>query len=147
MLSSECNIENMRLFVAALRSGEFPQGTMRLARCTTFGPEAESDWKYCCLGVACEIALRHGVVMAVDVQSSGSYAVKAYDHNSVTLPLAVQQWLGIGEDVPMVRHPEQPVGSNLISVIRANDDLGWDFEAIADALDLRFKLVRVSDGQ
>lgn len=146
MLSSECNIENMRLFVAALRSGEFPQGTMRLARCITLGPEAGSDWKYCCLGVACEIALRHGVVMAVDLISSGSHTVKQYDTNNVTLPLAVQQWLGIGEDVPHVPHPEQP-DSNLIPVTRANDDLGWDFEVIAQALDLRFKLVRVSDGR
>ena len=146
MLSSECNIENMRLFVAALRSGEFTQGKMRLAQCATFGPEVGSQWEYCCLGVACEIALRHGVVMAVNVQSSGSYAAKDYDNNKVTLPRSVQQWLGIREDVPMVPHPEQP-GSNYIPVTRANDDLGWDFEAIAQALERRFKLVRVSDGQ
>ncbi len=57
MLDSTCDIENMRLWVAALRSGEFAQGRKRLAQSGDGG----ATWRYCCLGVACELAIRHGV--------------------------------------------------------------------------------------
>lgn len=59
--------ENMRKWIAALRSGKYDQGRGQLA--TING--------YCCLGVACEISgLPYGA----------SYA---------ELPLAVRDWLGI----------------------------------------------------
>lgn len=46
-------VENRKKLARALRSGKYKQGTLRLC-----SPITES---YCCLGVACEVAIKNGV--------------------------------------------------------------------------------------
>jgi len=115
------NKENMRLFVAALLSGEYEQGRYRLTSLE------EDVARHCCLGVACEVALKHGVQMQVE---SDGYK-RTYDRDTLFLPVAVQQWLGVdGANLTVLGHS----ASNL------NDNLLWTFEQIADGIVQTYEL-------
>lgn len=72
--------ENARLWVKALRSGEYKQGKHRLR----IGEE------YCCLGVACDLFQKAGG--ALTVRSGRFYT---YNNESMVLPNTVQEWLGL----------------------------------------------------
>ena len=64
MTTPVCNKPNMRLFVEALRSGEFKQtrGVLRrdITDTITDDPNQAPIIGYCCLGVAAAVALRNG---------------------------------------------------------------------------------------
>ena len=87
----ELNKDNVRKWVAALRSGQYKQGDSCLYM---RGVE-----RYCCLGVACEIS---GVVR--HAQDPGFY----FDPDNISdiacnyLPKAVQAWLGVEEQNPII---------------------------------------------
>ena len=66
------NKENVKKWIAALRSGEFKQGKKRLRNLDTMGNKT-----YCCLGVLCEIA---------DIEIW---------EGAVLPPVAVADWLGL----------------------------------------------------
>lgn len=120
------NKQNVKLWVDALRSGEFPQGKVKLRRLDSQGHQT-----YCCMGVACELAVADGVVM--DIGDTGSYTV--YDEDMAYMPDAVQEWLGIPDPDPMLtsaRHESR------VRCIKANDELGWSFGQIADAIAARY---------
>lgn len=91
----ECNVDNMRLFVEALDSGDYKQGTGSLKR----------DDKFCCLGVACEVFIKTGGELTVSQDPStkcecglcGTGWRTMYDGQGGYLPLKVADWLGIRE--------------------------------------------------
>lgn len=118
------NRENIRLWVDALRSGDFVQGKGSLAQ----------DGKYCCLGVACEVALRNGVQMDVKRDTSVYY----YDQHSVHLPPAVMEWLGITAMSPMVDYVNRTGLPQREFLTELNDLLGMPFAGIADAIEHTF---------
>jgi hypothetical protein len=78
------------LWIDALRSGEYEQGTDFLRR---------KDDTYCCLGVLCDLAIENGV----DVEWAGVWTGVAYvvsDNTSglqakASLPSAVANWAGL----------------------------------------------------
>jgi len=83
------------LLAEALESGEFPQTSTALCRLEPL-VDGLSDGKrviyptgYCCLGVACEIALRNGVEMVV---LDG--IERSYDGESTYLPSKVMEFFG-----------------------------------------------------
>lgn len=125
-MNTTCNKENMRLWVDALRSGEYEQGYGALL----------NDGKYCCLGVACEVAILNGVELAKEPVDSeyrpGRYAFGK--ETSLFLPGKVQEWLGIDSQEPGVFNT---VGI-AESVIHLNDSQKKDFSYIADALERTF---------
>lgn len=56
------NTENMAKWAEALESGEYEQGRNHLA---IIGEDTESGKTfYCCLGVACEVAIKNGVELS-----------------------------------------------------------------------------------
>lgn len=65
--------KSVRLWLKALRSGEFKQG---------FGKLGNSKVGYCCLGVACVVARENGVISRFNGQ--GGF-----------LPEKVKDWLGL----------------------------------------------------
>jgi hypothetical protein len=91
--------DNAKAWLAALRSGEFEQGNNFL----------KSGVRYCCLGVACELAERAGVGHAWPGSSP-------HDLRTSFVPPNVQQWLGI--------HHEHTFASM--------NDQGKSFSEIAD---------------
>lgn len=138
------NVENMRKWVTALRSGNYAQGVGRL--------EYQEDGKslYCCLGVACRVAIADGVVLPERASSDDPvvgilYLHSALDDDSWTgssLPIPVIKWLGLpgddwtnNGDVAL----EDPEGETQ-GAISANDaaHLRWSFDQIADGLERRY---------
>jgi hypothetical protein len=123
------------LWVKALRSGKYRQAQGRL----------RTDGGFCCLGVACEVAIADGV----DVRRGGDVRAFTYDGAETALPPSVAGWLGGLLDNPVVpmRHlPAQaqaavrrgPFGNSdvrtAISLAELND-AGVPFTDIADIIE------------
>lgn len=87
------NVEAMTELVTALRSGEYPQGRGALRWNDT----------YCCLGVACEVAVRHGVIApatkGVTVLDSTRYYYGP-ERDYAYLSKAVMEWFGFDDRAP-----------------------------------------------
>lgn len=124
-----CNKENMRLWVAALRSGDYQQGVGAL--------QTEGN-KFCCLGVACEIAMIHGIELTFYQGSGEDSNFISYDACSTFLPAKVAAWLGIGYD----QHSSfiDVAISNSLSATAANDNNKMSFDEIADAVEVYYEL-------
>jgi hypothetical protein len=128
--------ERLKEWIDALRSGEYVQGRGNLAT------QEGGVVRYCCLGVACEVAIKDGL----DLESRWGRPIgneveewvetdhKFYDSEDLVLPPAVQDWLGI----PGSTTVEVMLNGMEGSVIDLNDDEGWDFNQIADALEWTF---------
>lgn len=88
-----------RLWIDALRSGEYEQGHRVLVLAT-----AGVDRKYCCLGVLCQLAVNNRVPIDVTVEYSTVVGddVLAYDGVRFNLPESVIEWAGLGSDNPSV---------------------------------------------
>lgn len=123
------NKKNLRLAVAALRSEEFTQGQGVLKRRNTINGKVS----HCCLGVFCEIAMRHGVQLEVTEFEMKTEGATGYRFNGAgsQLPLEVADWLGI---------PTSPQVTPTKTAMSANDALGWNFGQIADAFDSYYGL-------
>lgn len=77
---------NAKKWVRALRSGKYKQGKKTLATV---------DGKFCCLGVACELAIKDGVDIIKEKAPDGFL----YDGKSGILPARVRKWLGLRSNV------------------------------------------------
>jgi|SRR5688500_13133770 len=110
---------NMYLWVTALRSGVYEQGKESLRK----------GGKYCCLGVACEVAVAAGVPLTMKNTLGDA---TSYNGRLSYLPDAVTQWLGVecDADGDVYVTPEE-----CLTATSANDTLGWSFEQIANALE------------
>lgn len=73
---------NAKKWLKALRSGKYEQGKNQLA----------GDNRFCCLGVACEVAIANGVQLKKRIRSDGSIV---YNSTSQYLPQSVMKWLGM----------------------------------------------------
>lgn len=105
-----------RLWIAALRSGEYQQtkGALhRLVPGDAPGGGLPAGW--CCLGVACDVAAEH-----ITLHRSSNERYEAFDGIEGLLPNTVKQWLGIIEQSLLTE---------------ANDGAGATFPEIADALE------------
>lgn len=99
-------------WVTALRSGEYKQGKTQLRT---------ADDKFCCLGVLCDIALKHGVVESPKLFEHGqNYSGYMYEEEATMLPVEVQKWVG--------GHVRQ------MPLINLNDS-GKSFETIANYIE------------
>lgn len=86
------------LWCDELESGKWKQGTGQLARETDTGTE------YCCLGVACELAIREGIIRGGRV-----------DHTSLGDPYGpVRQWLALADPEGDYRSPGDQSGRSLV---------------------------------
>jgi hypothetical protein len=108
--------EHRKLWVEALRSGKYTQGTGALL----------NEGNYCCLGVACDISELgrwddDDYVVPAPSQEDGVY--RACD----VLPPAVQQWLGLSDNGGAM--PARP------ALFQENDDHGKSFAEIADIIE------------
>lgn len=126
------NLDNIRAWVAALRSGKYPQGRGALIRV-----EWDGD-KHCCLGVACKVALEAEV--ALEHQVLGSYHYFAGGNTGV-LPAAVSQWLGVPTNNPLLQVPPHLVKAGMgdpETAIGLNDQWKFTFEQIAETIEYTF---------
>lgn len=135
-----CNVENMRTFVEALRSGKFTQGSSQLEFTRDDGVT-----RNCCLGVACRVASENGVELPIKlVPSSSNYANNSYvafDDETSFLPHSVVAWLGLRD----TEHEYRPNNPDLIAedgtertATKLNDVYHYTFSQIADCFERTF---------
>jgi hypothetical protein len=107
------NVENIKLWVEALRSDEYKQGKGRLRQ----------DDEFCCLGVACDVFRK-----VFDISESRKM--------SFFLPVEVQKWLaGSFSFNDMVRYE-----GGYWPLVLLNDEEGLTFAQIADLLEAQYIL-------
>jgi hypothetical protein len=116
------------LWVAALRSGAYRQGTGALKVTTRVG----EGTGYCCLGVLCELAVTAGMIpppTKTDGLSSDhwTYGIGESVHDTI-LPAIVRDWAGILSRNPAINgHPQ--------STLAGANDSGLSFGEIADIIE------------
>lgn len=133
-MSVKPNKANIGKWVHALRSGEFTQGNGRLCKIETLVDGREEKY-FCCLGVACELALADGVYMTKIISEN----IVFYDGSPGTLPLQVRSWLGIQLDDPRVTLSPNGVDYPIkYSLTHVNDGLRLAFAQIADAIEAEY---------
>jgi len=139
------NRVNILKWVRALESGQYEQGSGYLAK----GPDRQTT-QYCCLGVACEVAIANGVQVPrwarksyIDGTTTISYGERA---TNTVLPREVQEWLGVFEPDPALTVPvigddvngddvETMVSISAADLNDGNHDLGhYGFPEIAQAI-------------
>lgn len=135
------NKENMRLVVAALRSGRYLQGRGRLKQIFKY------SISYCCMGVMCEVAMEHGVVLDVTRHPLGNFSMFViFDGSAAFLRRNVLDWLGVGDNGELDRDLVIGMdGNETIAASYANDELKWDFEQIAASMEEYYKLLEDDD--
>lgn len=111
-------------WIAALRSGQYKQGTSRLRRII------RGEDRYCCLGILCELAVQAGAITP-PTRSNGE-ALYRYGEDSACLPNAVSRWSGLnGFSGLYIINGSQ---SSLVE----NNDKGMTFDQIADTIERHF---------
>jgi hypothetical protein len=84
---------NRKKWIKALRSGKYKQGKGYLHI------KGEKQDSFCCLGVACDLALKAGVELKTQqvtaTNKDDEVQVMMYDHEQGELPEEVQKWLGL----------------------------------------------------
>lgn len=128
---NKMNPEIKALWIAALRSGEYEQGVAAL----------NSENKFCCLGVLCELAVKEGGI----VQVSDRKGIVSYDGYSAYLPDSVREWAGVGDEDGKFEEkityelPEYPGRMAVASTLtRLNDSARYNFNQIADVIEAQF---------
>jgi hypothetical protein len=130
----------MLKWIEALESGNYQQiqGHLRMPK-----EENGTPARYCCLGVACEVAIKEGAYKAEPFGAVGYINDKGDDHYG-TLPKEVVEWLGVLNENPPILIPskyrldgrqalyEMP-GSTQASCVLVNDR-GYTFQQIAKML-------------
>lgn len=105
---------NQQKWVDALRSGEYNQTTGTL----------QDDYGYCCLGVACKVALDNGVNVNTDEDNGNISGDELSDQKDV------KSWLGLYDN--QGRFETTPKQLYLTTL---NDIEGLDFNEIADYIE------------
>jgi hypothetical protein len=124
------NQEAMRWWAEDLESGEYPQ-TRGCLRRTEAAPNGDPAG-YCCLGVACETAMKHGVELRVEFLDNG---IVSYDGSTQLLPEKVAEFLGTTDDE--MYNPELAYAQGLgrTRAAYANDGFqNWSLARIAHAI-------------
>lgn len=103
---------NAKLWVEALRSGKYEQGTHYL----------EKDGKLCCLGVACRLYIEAGNYLTVTESHAGS---TLFANEAAELPESVRLWIGLNDTGG--RYGPELNGDCLVH----QNDTGKTFEEIA----------------
>jgi hypothetical protein len=139
----ETQAANRAKWVAALRSGDYNQATGTLRKVGEDGSVS-----YCCLGVACELAVAahviprpHEVNIGPPTSADGNlgsvwvYGVGLGPSQSYSqLPAAVREWLGLADSIgTTLRLPGH--SDNNMDLTSLNDTLGASFNEIADTIE------------
>lgn len=124
---------NARAWIAALRSGEYKQTKKALHALTLTGNKISDEGivvgGFCCLGVACDLAVKAGVIPTPESNGRVDIYGVAGDRSSSRLPLKVRDWLGL------CSLPTESFNGAQLKLIEMNDQGGKSFNEIADFLE------------
>lgn len=128
------NVEVMKKWIAALRSGEYKQTDSVLSR----------KGRYCCLGVLCELAVKDGKIPPAEIVDGMAH----YGEQSayVLPPHEVREWAGVEGNwtVPTdgVELSAEALGlwdgEDRVPLSYLNDSIGLSFEEIADQIEKEY---------
>ena len=132
------NKEIKKLWVDALRGGEYKQGKLRLCNL--------SQDTYCCLGVLCDLAVKNGIIKpGIRTQDSSCGTVLQFGEllSTETLPNEVMLWADLKRSNPLLSIPEDQAFHELKSeynsltyeITELNDDYEYDFNTFADLIE------------
>lgn len=121
------NIENIRKWVDALRSGDYQQGQGALHNIVS-----EDEHYYCCLGVACDLS---GVPVNDTIKNNVLGVLVRYGEQAQIwcAPDEVLDWLGFDANVVLF-----DVYEGEYSLIELNDECKYTFNQIADIIEDTF---------
>lgn len=128
--TKEQQAEARRKWVEALRSGAYEQGFYALKT---------EGGKYCCLGVACEVAVHEGVIEPG--AGRPGWIDTYYDGQASVLPESVRHWLGLADEAgsltsdAWVPREHDPGARPWKALTELNDYTGADFDSIADLIE------------
>lgn len=108
---------HLHLLIQALRSGEYQQGSGYLCE----------NGRHCCLGVATEVAIKHGVSVSRG-QRPHYPGIVSYDGAYLYVPVSVQAWYGF-----LDHSGERQSGAASMDVM--NDSQEMTFDQIAAVLE------------
>lgn len=114
---------NAQKWVDALRSGKYEQVQHSLSW----------DGRYCCLGVACELAIKDGVSLVVEESEKGISSSKIYSGEENILPCAVVAWLGLQS--PDGAYLCSKGEDHILTTLTTKNDNGASFSEIADIIE------------
>lgn len=124
---------NAQKWVEALRSGEYPQTEGKLTRWGAgLSPALNRTYPvgHCCLGVACELAVKDGVEINVMHDERGYVH---YDGEDNYLPPSVVEWLGFTKSASSQGVYKED-DNRVLSLAKLNDE-GSTFNEIADVIE------------
>ena len=111
-------------WIAALRSGEYKQRSGGLRHGDT----------YCCLGVLCEIAVKHGIISTKKASSLSN--IYLYDGSVGAPPQSLVQWaFGTESYIPRDKYVVHTDTFGSRNLIFYNDVAGYTFNQIADLIE------------
>ena len=116
--TSEQQKANRDKWVAALRSGEFEQ-----TREVLVVKDDDGKKSYCCLGVACALAIREGI--------EEDFPDEVYEDWDQELPPSIRDWLGLQSNSG--RLAKEIAGQE--HLIGLNDKANFTFTQIADVIE------------
>lgn len=118
--------DRVRKLVRVLRTTKRKQGTGNLAKILT--PRQKS---YCCLGIACEMAIKEGLEVDREVERYAHANVVRYGGTTTTLPKLVMDWFGF-EDFDPTLIDESEIRTTATDL---NDERNYNFKRIAAAFE------------
>lgn len=131
------NKPRIKAWVEALRSGEYAQGKYALTAVNEDGKMG-----YCCLGVACELAVRADPALGDDLNSRYYFDVLDQGNFWVggVMVQEVRDWYGLGDELGNgdIHLIDPAMGYITRSAAELNDTYGYDFPKIADAIEETF---------
>jgi hypothetical protein len=107
-------------WIKALRSGNYKQTIGSLKNAVEDVPDSSS---YCCLGVACEVM---GLVSELT-----EYGDNTYENQTTIAPHVVQIYFGLNS----AEGDFYIKNGHSTSLVSLNDELGYDFNEIADVIE------------
>jgi|SRR5688572_3458264 len=98
----ELQDQRRRALVSALKSGKYSQTTGTLRR-----GASKDKGGFCCLGVACEVAIRDGLNLSCSRQPLGNYTYGRDEGSpsTVSLPSTARAWYGFTSHDPQLLVP------------------------------------------
>lgn len=136
------NRERVQMLVDALRSGQYAQASNQLAYIGGDGGD-----RFCCLGVAMEIAIANGCPITYrdddDPDRNGQatrFYLDAEGNNEETnvLTYAAMEWYGFHDTNPDLTVSREMNVKGRETASELNDSARWDFAKIADAFEATF---------
>lgn len=124
------NKKNIQLWVDALRSGKYRQGAGKLKK---FNPKSK-HYHYCCLGVACDVAIKNGLNLDTYTNKTvNNDRYVSFEGGASFLGFSMMKWLGLYFIDPVVPYEGQHIGLSTL-----NDNYLLKFKQLADLIEKEY---------